>query len=438
MASSRFCILGGGVTGLAAGLVSGAPVYEANAYPGGICSSYYLLPQSRDRLTIRPSDEGSYRFEHGGGHWIFGGDPAILRFIQDLSPCQRYTRDSAVYFAREELFVPYPLQLHTDHLAPELARRSTREMAQAAGGQLDTMEDWLRSCFGDSLVEAFFGPFHHRYTAGLWTSIAPQDAYKSPASPPRDRRGPGTSGYNVTFLYPKDGLNRLVQRMAAQADVHYSKRVVSIDTKARQLGFADGTEIEYRRLLSTLPLSSMQELTGLVTRERPDPHTSVLVINIGASKGARCPDKHWLYVPDSETGFHRIGVYSNVTGDFVPGGKPDLVSLYIESAYRGGERPDQKTVEKLCSQTVDELTRWEFIREAEVVDPTWIDIAYTWSWPDSRWRAAALQALEAKGIFMVGRYGRWIFQGIADSIRDGFMAGGALSTGFSKDASGPI
>jgi hypothetical protein len=36
-----------------------------------------------------------------------------------------------------------------------------------------------------------------------------------------------------------------------------------------------------------------------------------------------------------------------------------------------------------------------------------------------------LQALEKQGIQMVGRYVRWKFQGIADSIRDGLCVGAA-------------
>ena len=39
-------ILGGGITGLAAGLSSGLPVLEAAPEPGGICSSYYVRPGS--------------------------------------------------------------------------------------------------------------------------------------------------------------------------------------------------------------------------------------------------------------------------------------------------------------------------------------------------------------------------------------------------------
>jgi hypothetical protein len=37
--------------------------------------------------------------------------------------------------------------------------------------------------------------------------------------------------------------------------------------------------------------------------------------------------------------------------------------------------------------------------------------------------------LEELGVFSIGRYGRWVFQGIADSIRDGLMAGAAISKG---------
>ncbi|RMG32517.1 MAG: protoporphyrinogen oxidase-like protein, partial [Methanobacteriota archaeon] len=72
------------------------------------------------------------------------------------------------------------------------------------------------------------------------------------------------------------------------------------------------------------------------------------------------------------------------------------------------------------------LQAWQFIGQPEVVDPTWIEVAYTWAWPGSGWRGQALRVLEEHGIFQVGRYGRWVFQGIADSIRDGFIIGTAM------------
>jgi hypothetical protein len=77
---------------------------------------------------------------------------------------------------------------------------------------------------------------------------------------------------------------------------------------------------------------------------------------------------------------------------------------------------------------VEELRGSGFIERAEAVHPTWIDLAYTWSWPGSRWPAEPLRLLEDRGIYRIGRYGCWRFQGLADSIGDGFVAGSSFRT----------
>ena len=93
-------ILGAGMTGLAAARASGGTVYEAAAAPGGICSSYYLAPGGvyRSGGVHRPSAarDDAYRFEVGGGHWIFGGDPDVLALIDTLGPTRRYARRASV------------------------------------------------------------------------------------------------------------------------------------------------------------------------------------------------------------------------------------------------------------------------------------------------------------------------------------------------------
>ena len=35
-------------------------------------------------------------------------------------------------------------------------------------------------------------------------------------------------------------------------------------------------------------------------------------------------------------------------------------------------------------------------------------------------------SLDEHGVMQVGRYARWVFQGIADSVRDGLMAGATV------------
>lgn len=434
--SSKVIILGAGVTGLGAGFASGLPLYEVAEVSGGICSSYYMHPDDNGRRLYTVSkDEQTYRFEIGGGHWIFGGDPLVLRFIRSLTPLKSYVRKSAVYIRDRDLLIPYPIQNHLRYLGQKLAAKSLQEIVQAktSNQSIVSMADWLRASFGSTLCELFFDPFHKLYTAGLWKSIAPQDAYKSPVNLSLCVQGAldeaPSVGYNTTFVYPIGGLNKLAQQMAAQCDIHYGKRVVHIDVENREVHFEDGSAIGYETLLSTLPLNQMMDMTGGTVDEEPNPSPSVLVINIGAIKGVRCPQEHWVYVPKSKAGFHRVGFYSNVDASFLPaplGNDQHRVSIYVEKAYLEGQKPSKVQLKTICDDVVKELEDWGWIKEAEIVDPTWIDVAYTWSWPGSRWTEKAVKLLEEHKIYQVGRFACWTFQGIADSIRDGLMAGAAV------------
>lgn len=423
-------ILGGGITGLAAGYASGRPVYEAREAPGGICASYYIEPGGTERLHERPMSHPTYRFEIGGGHWIFGGHPAAKRFMRRLTPMRQYQRQSSVYLPERDLRVPYPLQNHLERFDENVAAAALTDMLDAPDEPRRKMKDWLYCSFGKTLCEIFFDPFHELYTAGLYEEIAPQDPYKTPADVEDVVEGAfgqtDEVGYNVEFLYPEEGLNTLMQRLAAQCDVRYGKRAVEVDPEQKVVSFQDGSTESYDHLVSTLPLNKMMEMTGLSVPSRPDPHTSVLVLNVGAVRGPECPDDHWIYVPRSNSGFHRVGFYSNVEEDFLPSGLEDRVSIYVERAYQGGSAPTSDDVDRYADSVVAELRRWGYIDDVEVVDPTWIDVAYTWSWPQSSWKQEALRVLDDHDILMVGRYGRWVFQGIAESLQDGLFIGGTV------------
>ena len=434
MSNKETFILGAGMTGLAAAMVSGLKVYEATEVPGGICSSYYLKAKEHNPLYSAPEDQEAYRFEIGGGHWIFGGDPAILKFIKSQVPAKSYNRKSSVYFSKDGLYVPYPIQNHLSYLGKDLAIKAVNEIISSPDGRVKTMADWLEQSFGKTLLEKFFAPFHDLYTAGLWKEVAPQDSYKSPVNINLVLQGayekiPPAVGYNVTYLYPKPGLNILSQRMANTCNIEYGKKILQINSKKKEISFSDGSVNKYNNIISTLPLSTMLDITKLKIDEQNDLHTSVLVLNIGATKGKKCPDDHWLYIPDSDSGFHRVGFYSNVDVSFLPSSSRkdnDRVSIYVERAYKPDSKPSKREINSYCKKVVKELQSYKFIEQAETVHPTWIEVAYTWSMPGSSWRQAAIKELENKGIYQIGRYGRWIFQGIADSIKDGFFIGGAF------------
>lgn len=425
-------ILGAGITGLAAGFASGATIYEAAEIPGGICSSYYICKGNSTRLYNSPADGNSYRFEIGGGHWIFGNSSHIYSLLERTASFKEYKRLSSVYFNESEKYIPYPIQNHLGGLDKGVAANALSEMV-GSSGKIETMKDWLCECFGQTLCKLFFYPFHELYTAGLYHTIAPQDTYKSPVNLNEAINGAMSKsnpvGYNTTFVYPQEGLNVFVQELASFLDVRYGKHVVKIDYKKKRVYFKDGSKIEYDRLVSTLPLNKVLTMAQFEMSQKTDPYTSVLVLNISAKKGRKCPDDHWLYVPDAKSGFHRVGFYSNVDPSFLPKEAQkngDEVSIYVERAYSGGIKPSDEEIKRYISNVTEELQDWHFIGDTEVVDPTWIDVAYTWSWPGSTWKHEAIQTLEKYDIYSIGRYGRWKFQGITDSIGEGLLAGAAL------------
>src|SRR5262249_60583870 len=99
-------------------------------------------------------------------------------------------------------------------------------------------------------------------------------------------------------------------------------RGVRADPHGGERRLDDGTRLSSGILVTTLPLNRMMEMTGLTTQAKPDPYTAVLVLNVGAVRGPRCPDDHWIYNSDAKSGFHRIGIYSNVDRSFLPATDP--------------------------------------------------------------------------------------------------------------------
>lgn len=416
MRNEDVLILGGGITGLSAGVRTGKQIYEAKDTPGGICKSYYVTPDGK-KSEFRNNDE-SYRFEMGGGHWIFGADDGVLDFIDKLSPVRSYERRSAVYFPDLDLYVPYPLQNHLSHLPMGVARKALDEITNSDhAGEPSSLAGWLELHFGKTLCELFFFPFHQSYTAGLFTEIEPQDKYKTPVDRQQIIDGfKGRTkpvGYNARFVYPQKGLDDLMRNMAGQCRVAYQKEVTRIDAGRKEILFGDGTGAKYKTIISTLPLNRAVELAGISVQEREPPYTSVLVVNVGAERGSKCPDYHWLYIPKSNAGFHFLPRSSRKDNN--------RVCIYVEKAYLPGERPDDEQIKRLCNEVTEKLQGWEFIGEPEVIDPTWVEVAYTWSYPGSNWREKALRLLRERGINQIGRYGLWRFQGIAESIEDGLQ-----------------
>ena len=55
----------------------------------------------------------------------------------------------------------------------------------------------------------------------------------------------------------------------------------------------------------------------------------------------------------------------------------DRVSIYVERAFRSGVRLADEEIQTYCQSVARELTAWGFIETVDVIDPAWIETAYT-------------------------------------------------------------
>jgi protoporphyrinogen oxidase len=360
-------VLGAGVTGLAAGIKTGFPVFEKNNKPGGLCRSY---------------QKDGYHFEQGGGHWIFGEGQG-RDFVKDRVQLIDYERKAGVLF--DQIF-QYPIQNVLNEESWHLP---------------SSFKGWLFNKFGNDMCRMFFFPFNKKYTAGLYDDIIQDDPAKTPAQ--------GGKGYNVTFGYPVNNLSGLIDVMASENKIVTGEEINHINIYDKYFTTKSGIVVEYDKLISTLPLVETLRLAGIQYTDLP--FTSVIVLNVGGIRGKLCPKEHWLYIPNKEVPFFRVGFYSNVDQRMSPDG---CVSMYIERAIR----PGQMIGDGYIQNTIDWLIDKRWIEQAMVVDSNYIKYAYTWCNHNTN-RQKYIDLLKQHSIYSTGRYGKWKFQGIVESIQDG-------------------
>ncbi len=434
MQQGKTIILGAGMSGLGSAFVSHLPAYEASSRPGGVCYSYYVDPNGVLRDPQVQDVSGCFRFEPAGGHWMFGMSPDSLARMEKFAAFRKYNRQAAVYLPQSGQLIPFPLQDNLRYLDKPLRDRIVAEVCfdqRGCYGENPSLKDWLLQNFGPTLCEVFFFPFNERYTAGLYSDIAPQDAYKSALDRQRVLQGASGNtddkGYNNIFYYPCDGLDHLIRKISAECTVYFNHAVSGIDTEDRQIYFANGTLLSYDQVVSTIPLNHTVRLCKISDGLDPDPSTAVLVVNIGAVKGSReFSPYQWIYLPSSSSGMHRFGFYNHVDSSFLPinyRNRTDVVSIYAERSFLSASPPGLQEQSLASSAIVKELEDWGIISEAIVVSSTFTDPAYTWSRRGSTWPQHAIRRLAEAGISQIGRYGGWRFQGMLESFEQGLSAG---------------
>ncbi|MBC8131376.1 MAG: FAD-dependent oxidoreductase [Deltaproteobacteria bacterium] len=420
-------ILGGGLTGISAAVHLRSP---------------WVLLEKEARLGghARTDERGGYRFDKTG-HWLHLRDPAVKQLVAEILPGQMQSVARKARVFSHGVLTRYPYQANLHGLPPDVIKdclmgvvearvAEAQRNAQIARGaapepEPTNFEEYCLRHFGAGISKHFMIPYNER----IW-GVSPREITADWCSrfvplPNLDQviggavgAGPPELGYNVSFLYPKQGgietFTRALQTRMADGQVHTATSPDVVDWQRREV-VVGGERIPYRALVATIPLPELlRRMPGLpadveaaAVRLRC---TTLRYLNV-ATRSAPPADWHWIYVPERRYPFYRVGIFTNAMASMAPAGG---ASLYVELADRA------PVTEAGVRDALIGLTEAGAIASPEDVvfaEPKEIEYAYVVF--DQHYYAATtaiFRFLEANGIYPRGRYGAWTYNAMEDCV----------------------
>lgn len=425
MAEKKIFILGAGMAGLSAawhlqkkGI--NCRVFEKEQDVGGLCRSKNI------KGFIFDCDGHLLHFRH---RYTFNFVNRLLK--NNLAEHQRdawiYSYGNYIKYPFQANFYSLPLPVIKECLLGFIqASQDTRRNQKKRGSFLD----WINKVFGKGIAKYFMVPYNTKF----WT-IPPEKLTCDWFSgfipiPSLNQIIEGTLGmnssplgYNTRFYYPKKGgINQLPLALAGQTkNIYTNCEIARINLAGKEIITVNGDREKFDYLISTIPLPVLPGMIKDLSGDYRDlfkklKWNSIFNLNLGV-ESKRPMDKHWVYFPDKEVTFFRLGFPHNFSSSVVPRGKS---SLYVEVAY-SKNKPIEKNkivsrikrdLKKLGVLSVEDKICAEDINQIEYGYPIY-DTNY------SRVRSKILKFLSMNNIIASGRYGSWRYMSMEDVILQG-------------------
>lgn len=427
MKRADYFIVGGGPTGIGAALrlqERGADwhLIEAEDHFGGLSASF--------------RDDQGFTWDLGG-HVQFSHYDTFDRYMQlalGRDGWISHQRESWVWIRRR--FIPYPFQNNLHRLDPEDRWACVEGLLEAYQKSLNrdqkmpapaNFEEWMLATFGRGITEIFMHPYNFKVWAwpphtmdygwiGERVSVPALGGVLKSICMNRDEV---SWGPNKLFQFPKHGgtgaIWNALGRMLDPDRVTMGDAAAQISAGDRSLRTKNGTQYEYRHLISTMPLNHLIRCApGVVDAKLADDliWSATHVVGVGMS---RAPPKHlktkcWMYFPENNSPYYRVTVFSNYSPNNCarPGEQWSLMAETSESPAKpvdqaglvdetllaleeDGLLPNRAAIVSVVSRRIPMAYPTPFIGRDRLVDPL-------------------LRAFEQKNIWSRGRFGSWKYE----------------------------
>jgi protoporphyrinogen oxidase len=435
----------------------------------GLSTAYHL--KNNEYVIIEKEDEAGglcrsvkkdgFTFDYTG-HFLHTRHPYTEEFAEHILPegFNRIHRRAFIYL--QGRYVPYPFQAHTYSLPQEIRKECVMGFIEAQNQKKSppgNFLQWINQTFGEGMAKHFFIPYNEKFWKIDLSELTYEWTSWSVPQPTMEEVLKGAAGlryeqmgYNPSFLYPKRGGIELFTQafLPHVSNVKLGRAIKTISLRERYLAFEDGTNITYSTLLSTCPLPHLLALIEDLPHDLKKAgeqlrYISVINLNLGISRD-KVSDCHWIYFPEKEFPFYRVGFFSNISSALAP---PNTSSLYVEITQHPhqmrsaecGVRNDEKTMRnvesgarsqesgggvdenELLKQTVKGLINCGILRPSdELITAHIIHIPCAYVVYDQFRKEnlpAILKFLRNEGIYSIGRYGTWEYSTMEEAILQG-------------------
>jgi len=294
-----------------------------------------------------------------------------------------------------------------------------------------TFRDFIVGGFGQALADLFLIPQNEKTMAISLDRLSKHAVRRFFPAPDEKlvRQGmtagasTGAKSYNSTFWYPKTGgIGRLVNGLrAGLSGCALNQDVIAVNLQDRTVRTSTQGVFGWDTMFSSIPLKSLCQMTGdqeLLRASADLSHSSTVSFNIGVrgSLRAEFADIHWLYIPDRDIPFYRVGFYSNIgQGTCAPG----YSSLYVEVGLLSEEVDQANLVHDLQPKVMKSLEElgWIDCRNVTCVVIHVMQHAYVHHTPQRDSAVATILArLRGAAVYPIGRYGLWDYTSMEDSM----------------------
>lgn len=402
-----------------------------------------ITPVMYDKSNHYGGHTSSFRSQSGflfdlGPHISFTKDERIQALLAE-SVDQRYETVQITLNNYWRGFWPlHPVQLHLHGLPEDTIIQVITDFVaarEAPERPIQNYADWLLASFGKAFAELFPMQYTRKYhltTAENMSTdwLGPRIYRPSLEEVLRGALSPAAPQvhYITHFRYPSDGgFQRYLKKFVPLGNLKLDHEVISIDPRARQLRFSDGSSAGYDALVSSVPLPEMVRMIRGTPQDVLEAGqrlacSSCVLVNLGVAREDLSP-AHMTYFYDEDICFTRLSFPHMLSGSNVPAGTGSIqAEIYFSEKYK----PFTGSPDDWIEPVMRDLRRCGLLHENDrVLFRQARFLKYANVIFDLE-RASALATvhgyLNDLGIAYCGRYGDWGYMWTDESFKSGELA----------------